>query len=138
MLMFRTLGGQRHFEYGFTIVELLVTIVIIGILATISIVAYNNVTQRSRDSTRKSDLSILKKALEMHYTEYGSYPEGRCNSGCKINELWSTTSDNSWSNLANTLSPAFVSSIPSDPSASTATQPSIYGGFNYDYVSPGG
>lgn len=48
---------------GFTIVELLIVIVVIAILAAISIVAYNGIQQRARDTTRASDISQIKKAL---------------------------------------------------------------------------
>lgn len=45
---------KRH--KGFTIVELLIVIVVIGILATITVVAYNNITQRADNSRRLSNL----------------------------------------------------------------------------------
>lgn len=48
---------------GFTIVELLIVIVVIGVLAAITIVAYTNVQQRARDSKRVSDVTQIKKAL---------------------------------------------------------------------------
>ena len=59
---------------GFTIVELLIVIVVIGILAAITIVAYNGVQQRSRDSKRLSDMSAIKKALELYKTDTGTFP----------------------------------------------------------------
>lgn len=49
--------------YGFTIVELLIVIVVIGILAAITIVAYNGVQKRANDAKMQSDLSELKKAV---------------------------------------------------------------------------
>lgn len=49
---------------GFTIVELLIGIVIIGILATITIVAYGGVQSRTRDSIRKEDLQKLKTGTQ--------------------------------------------------------------------------
>jgi prepilin-type N-terminal cleavage/methylation domain-containing protein len=48
---------------GFTIVELLIVIVVIGILAAITIVAYNGIQQRGRDSARRADVSSIKKLL---------------------------------------------------------------------------
>jgi prepilin-type N-terminal cleavage/methylation domain-containing protein len=48
---------------AFTIVELLIVIVIIGILAAITIVAYNGVQERARVSRANSDLVSLAKAI---------------------------------------------------------------------------
>lgn len=59
---------------GFTIVELLIVIVVIAILAAISIVAYNGIQQRARDSERQSDINTMQKQLELFYTDRGYYP----------------------------------------------------------------
>ncbi len=59
---------------GFTIVELLVVIVIIGILAAITIVAYNGVNQKAIAASLQSDLSNGSNRLKMYYVEYGVYP----------------------------------------------------------------
>lgn len=48
---------------GFTIVELLIVIVVIGILAAISIVAYSGIQDRSRQSKIDSDMRNLKQAI---------------------------------------------------------------------------
>lgn len=50
---------------GFTIVELLIVIVIIGILASITIVAYNGIQVRAQNAKINSDLSQLQKAITM-------------------------------------------------------------------------
>lgn len=60
---------------GFTIVELLIVIVVIGILAAIIIVAFNGVQSRARDSDRIATLNQLQKALEMYYANEGRYPQ---------------------------------------------------------------
>lgn len=59
---------------GFTIVELLIVIVVIGILAAITVVAYNGMQQRARDSIRASDAKNIVKALESYKTLNGRYP----------------------------------------------------------------
>lgn len=56
-------------QKGFTIVELLIVIVIIGILAAISIVAYNSITQRARDTERATKAGNLAKALVNYNAE---------------------------------------------------------------------
>ena len=48
---------------GFPLVELLIVIVVIAILAAISIVAYNGITQRARDTQRATDAGNLAKAI---------------------------------------------------------------------------
>lgn len=59
---------------GFTIVELLIVIVVIAILAAISIVAYNGVQQRARNSTRVSEAQEWVKILNMYAATTGTYP----------------------------------------------------------------
>ncbi len=61
-------------QVGFTIVELLIVIVVIGILSAITIVAYNSVQGGARDTTRKSDLRQVMTALEIQHAETGEYP----------------------------------------------------------------
>jgi prepilin-type N-terminal cleavage/methylation domain-containing protein len=59
---------------GFTIVELLVVIVVVGILATISIVAYGSTQAKSRDAIRYADAKSILKALELYKADRGYYP----------------------------------------------------------------
>jgi prepilin-type N-terminal cleavage/methylation domain-containing protein len=51
---------------GFTIVELLVVIVVIAILAAITIVAYNGIQARARDTQRIQDIKTIAKAHELY------------------------------------------------------------------------
>lgn len=59
---------------GFTIVELLIVIVVIGILAAITIVAYNGVQTKARDSARIAKINSIAKAIELYNTDNGRYP----------------------------------------------------------------
>jgi prepilin-type N-terminal cleavage/methylation domain-containing protein len=58
-------------QVGFTIVELLIVIVVIGILAAITMVAYTNVQLNARDSVRKQDIARIKKALLLYQIDNG-------------------------------------------------------------------
>ena len=76
--------GVRTFKdrkTGFTIVELLIVIVVIAILASISIVAYNGIQSRARDTARKSDLSQLSNATKLYSVDKGDYAELNCGNG---------------------------------------------------------
>jgi len=62
-------------KHGFTIVELLVVIVVIGILAAITIVAYTGISQKAIASSLQSDLTQASKQLEMFYIDNNYYPQ---------------------------------------------------------------
>ena len=59
-------------QRGFTIVELLIVIVVIAILAAITIVAYNGIQQRARDTQRVADISNIVKAIQRWSIETGN------------------------------------------------------------------
>jgi prepilin-type N-terminal cleavage/methylation domain-containing protein len=59
------MNGGTLKQKGFTIVELLIVIVVVGILAAITIVAYNGVQERARVSSANSDLALLNKAIQV-------------------------------------------------------------------------
>jgi prepilin-type N-terminal cleavage/methylation domain-containing protein len=50
-------------QKGFTIVELLIVVVVIAILATITVVAYNGIRQRTETAAQESDLVTYQKAI---------------------------------------------------------------------------
>ncbi len=59
---------------GFTLVELLVVISIIGLLSTIAIVSLGSARAKSRDTKRIADMKQLSTALEQFYSDQGGYP----------------------------------------------------------------
>ena len=61
---------------GFTMIEILVVITIIGILITLGIRSYNATQIKARDVRRKADLHNMAKPLEAYFNDYGVYPTG--------------------------------------------------------------
>jgi len=103
---------------GFTIVELLIVIVVIAILAAISIVAYNGIQQRARDSERVQEITTIQKALELYQIDNGGYP--KCGATA-VNTPPALTSGSATSCLEE-LVPNYISAIPTDPTNSGANQ----------------
>jgi len=64
----------KHRQPGFTIVELLIVIVVIGILAAITIVAYNGIQNRASFASAQSDVANIIKKLELFRVDSNTYP----------------------------------------------------------------
>ncbi|MFZ1248973.1 MAG: type II secretion system protein [Candidatus Saccharimonadales bacterium] len=60
---------------GFTIVELLIVIVVIGILATLVIVTFTGIQQKGRNSQRQTDINAVDSQVEAFYAQHGFYPK---------------------------------------------------------------
>src|SRR5438270_13715004 len=61
-------------DQGFTIVELLIVIVVIGILALLVITTYSGIQQKARNSKRQTDVQAIQTHLEAFYSQNGYYP----------------------------------------------------------------
>ncbi len=68
-------------QTGFTIVELLIVIVVIAILATITIVAYNGIQNRTYDTAIQSDLNSIGKQILSFEIRQGRLPQGNADLG---------------------------------------------------------
>lgn len=113
-------------SHGFTIVELLIVIVVIGILAALVLNTFSGAQKKARDSKRKDDISKITKALELYYVDYGRYPSS--GGSTTINSAWSTTADSSWDAFSNTLRP-YMGEVPKDP----VSRPGVSMAGNYSY-----
>jgi len=69
----RSLKSYKN-QSGFTIVELLIVIVVIGILATLVIVTFAGIQQRARDTQRQTDINAVQGHVEAYYASNGTYP----------------------------------------------------------------
>ncbi|OGM75588.1 hypothetical protein A2210_03295 [Candidatus Woesebacteria bacterium RIFOXYA1_FULL_40_18] len=71
-------------DTGFTLVELLVVLAIIGVLATLVVGGFRSSQMRGRDAQRKSDLKQLAASVELYFSDYSKYPDsaGGLIAGC--------------------------------------------------------
>jgi len=83
---------------GFTLVELMVVTLIIGILIGLSLVASVGVKKSARDGKRKADLEQIRSALEMYKSDLEEYPDSAT---VGLNDL---------------VAKNYLSELPSDPS----------------------
>lgn len=72
--MQKLMRAMHKNEKGFTLVELMVVVVIIGILVAIAIPIYNEVTARANRNTVEANLRIIDGAVEMYKAELGADP----------------------------------------------------------------
>lgn len=69
----RSLKSYKRQE-GFTIVELLIVIVVIGILAALVITTFTGIQQRARNTERETDIKAIHGQVEAYYAQNGRYP----------------------------------------------------------------
>jgi type IV pilus assembly protein PilA len=82
----------KNKKSGFTIVELLIVIVVIGILAAITIVAYNGVQTRAKASATQNLVGLLTRKARSYQAVTGQYPTA---DQFKYNQATDSTTTNS-------------------------------------------
>jgi prepilin-type N-terminal cleavage/methylation domain-containing protein len=103
---------------GFTIVELLIVIVVIGILALLVVTTYSGIQQKARNSKRQTDVQAIQTQIEAFYSQKGYYP--------------SRTDLNTASWLSTNLKSLDTGAL-TDPSNSSATLASSPAAKQYSY-----
>ena len=122
---------------GFTLVEISIVIVIIAILAGITVVSYKSIQARSRDAKRQTDVANIIKAMELYYSDTGSYPAPTGPTSSPVNPSWYSSGDSSRDMLSNLLTTANASGsraidvLPKDPKNPANASPFVHKGYTY-------
>jgi len=125
MLNRRTLSTNQ----GFTLVELLIVIVIIAVLAAIAIPRFMDSGVRSKESSLKANLKLLRNGIELFHSDTGAWPA--VISDLTVSAPPAAGKDNTGASK-NISGPDFhgpyIRTIPNDPIANA--------GFTYSITSP--
>lgn len=123
--MFRTFLQKTG--NGFTLIEVMVVVAIVGILAAVIGVNAIDSGRQGRDAKRQADIRILQSAIELYKNKYGQYP-----AGCRGADTWSGQQGSSFAcSGGNTqyivnLAPEFLPVLPVDPKLNTSLANSGY------------
>jgi prepilin-type N-terminal cleavage/methylation domain-containing protein len=83
-------------QLGFTIVELLIVIVVIGILASITIVSYNGIQARASDAKIRTAATQIEKALQLYVSYTAKLPVGGSGSTTVADSTGCTNGSSGW------------------------------------------
>ena len=62
-------------EDGFTIIELMIVVTIVGILTTLAVPSYQNAVVKAKEGALRQDLFSLRDVIDQHRADKGKYPE---------------------------------------------------------------
>ena len=111
---------------GFTIVEILIVIVVIGVLATVSLVSYNGITERARFVSMRSDLSQINDLVQLYYAQNGNYPiTPSSGTGCSSG-YWCGFDQATNDNFIPGIVPAYAPRLPQLPTVNGNNDTYIY------------
>ena len=117
---------MKNNKKAFTLIELLVVISIIGLLATLAVVALKNAREKARDVKRVSDLRQIRTALELYYDKYNDWPARTSDSCCDGWDQGPCGTENTF--IQPLVTVGILNPVPVDPKGGSGT-----GCYGYNY-----
>jgi general secretion pathway protein G len=68
------IGDTARNQHGYTLLELLIVVTIIGILATLAVPTYQASAMKAREAALRQNLFTLRDVLDQHRADQGKYP----------------------------------------------------------------
>jgi len=89
---------RRNTDGGWTLIELLIVISLIMILSSLAMTQYANSVTRAKEAALKSDLFLMRDAIDQYYADKGKYPD----------------------TLQNLVTDSYLRAVPKDPFTNSA------------------
>ncbi len=105
---------------GFTFIELLVVISIIGVLSTVVLASLNSARAKARDAKREKDAYELRTALSMYFTDHGNFPLCDLYEGVEPDGGFVVRSNEAlWNSCLGLKLNPYIKEVPQDPNGSS-------------------
>ncbi|MHB1865251.1 MAG: type II secretion system protein [Candidatus Saccharimonadales bacterium] len=108
-------------QNGFTVIELIIVIVVVGILAAIVISTYSGIQVKQRNSKRETDIQALQTQLESFYSQNGYYPSLK-----DINSASWRAKNMTNLNPADMIDPSATNKNPADAQLAPTPAPKVF------------
>jgi general secretion pathway protein G len=127
----KKLHSPQYMKYnilntGFTLVELLVVISIIGIISSLGLFTFTSSQQRARDAARKSDIKNMETALRIYFNDKGAYPKSDASFQMQACDPGGTSSC-VWGSPWQVGTTVYMQTVPKDPKAPAQN-------YRYNYI----